>query len=83
MIDTKLIDDLAHNLSKLIPPGIDTIQRDLEDNFRTILQNTFSRLNLVSREEFDIQTEVLSRTRAKLKELEKQLEELEQADKNR
>ncbi|MCF6235523.1 MAG: accessory factor UbiK family protein [Gammaproteobacteria bacterium] len=77
MIDTKLLDDLARNLSKLTPSGIGAIQKDLEHNFRTILQSTFSKLNLVSREEFDVQSEVLARTRAKLEILEKQVKELE------
>ncbi len=77
MIDTKLLDDLARNLSKLTPPGIDTIQQDLERNFRTALQNTFSRLNLVSREEFDVQSEVLARTRTRLEALEQQIKALE------
>ena len=77
MIDTKLLDDLARNLSKLTPPGIDTIQQDLERNFRTALQNTFSRLNLVSREEFDVQSEVLARPRTRLEALEQQIEALE------
>ncbi len=77
MIDTKLLDDLARNLSKLIPSGIGEIQKDLEHNFRTVLQSTFSKLNLVSREEFDVQSEVLARTRARLEVLEKQVKELE------
>ncbi len=77
MIDTKLLDDLAHKLSKLAPANLGAIQQDIEHTFRTTLQNTLSRLNLVSREEFDVQTEVLARTRIKLDELEKQIQELE------
>ena len=52
--------------------------KDLEKNLRALLSNAFSRLDLVSREEFDVQREVLARTRAKLAELESRLAELEQ-----
>jgi len=50
---------------------------DLEKNLRVLLQSTFARLDLVTREEFDVQREVLARTRAKLQELEAKLAELE------
>ena len=50
---------------------------DLEKNLRVLLQSAFSRLDLVSREEFDVQREVLARTRAKLQELEAKLAKLE------
>jgi ubiquinone biosynthesis accessory factor UbiK len=50
---------------------------DLEKNLRALLQSAFSRLDLVTREEFDVQREVLARTRAKLAELEAKLAELE------
>ncbi len=50
---------------------------DLEKNLRALLASTFSRLDLVTREEFDVQREVLARTRAKLEELEAKLAELE------
>ncbi len=83
MIDTKLIDDLARKLSKLMPADLSAIQQDMEHNFRTTLQNTFSRLNLVSREEFDVQTEVLARTRTKLDALEKQVQALEKDHKSK
>jgi BMFP domain-containing protein YqiC len=50
---------------------------DLEKNLRALIASTFSRLDLVTREEFDVQREVLARTRAKLEELEAKLAELE------
>ena len=77
MINTKLLDDLTRNLSKLAPPGIGAIQQDLEHNFRSTLQNTFSKLDLISREEFDVQSEVLARTRIRLEALEQQVKALE------
>ena len=54
---------------------------DLEKNLRALLQSAFSRLDLVTREEFDVQREVLARTRAKLQELEAKLAESEKRDK--
>jgi BMFP domain-containing protein YqiC len=54
---------------------------DLEKNLRVLLQSTFARLDLVTREEFDVQREVLARARAKLAELEAKVAELEKRDK--
>lgn len=77
MLDTKFIDDLAHRLSAAIPDGVRNVQTDLEKNMRATLQAALSRLDLVTREEFDVQTRVLARTRAKLEQLEKTVAELE------
>lgn len=81
MIDPKIFDDLAKKLSDAIPPGVKEVQKDLEHAFRTILQSTFSKLDLVTREEFDAQVRVLARTRAKLEALEQQVALLEGAQK--
>ncbi len=78
MFDPKVLDDLAHKLSVAIPPGLQHLREDLERNFRAILQNAFSQMNLVSREEFEVQAALLKRTREKLEQLEKQIQELEQ-----
>jgi BMFP domain-containing protein YqiC len=77
MLDTKFIDDLARKISDSIPAGIKGAQQDLEKNIHTLLQATFARLDLVTREEFDTQTRVLARTRAKLEQLEKTVAALE------
>jgi len=77
-IDGKVIDELAQKISGLIPPGIKELQQDVEKNTQALLQGAFARMDLVTREEFDVQTEVLARTRSKLEALEKQLAELEQ-----
>lgn len=77
MIDAKFIDDLAHRLSAAVPPGVRNVQSDVEKNLRATLQAALSRLDLVTREEFDVQTKVLARTRARLEELEKLVAELE------
>ena len=78
MFDTKFIDDLARQISEAIPAGVKGIQEDVQKNIHTLLQGALSRLDLVTREEFDAQSQVLARTREKLEQLEKILEELEQ-----
>ena len=71
MFDTKLIDDLARQISDSIPSGVKGIRQDLEKNIHTLLQGAFAKLDLVTREEFDTQSQVLLRTREKLDQLEK------------
>jgi len=66
---------------KLIPDDMTRFQEDIEKNLKSALQAAFSKMELVSREEFDIQAELLSRTRALLEELEKKISELEQTKK--
>ncbi|KPJ91514.1 MAG: hypothetical protein AMJ53_11525 [Gammaproteobacteria bacterium SG8_11] len=78
MLDPKHLDDLTHRLSSLIPKGVKNVQSDVEKNIRSVLQSAFAKMDLVTREEFDVQSAVLARTRAKLDALEKQVAELEQ-----
>ena len=63
---------------KLIPNDMTRFREDVEKNLKSTIQATFSKFDLVSREEFDIQTELLSRTRALVEELEKKISDLEQ-----
>ena len=77
MIRLKALDDLAHRLSELLPPGLEDARADLEKNFRAALHSGFSKLDLVTREEFDVQRAVLLRTREKLALLERMLGDLE------
>ncbi len=77
MVDPKILDDLAKRLADAVPSGIRDLQRDLEKNFRAVLQATFAKLDLVTREEFDVQTAVLNRTRTKLDALEQQVADME------
>ncbi len=73
-MNMQLIEELSSKLREMLaksPAG------DLEKNIHALLQSTFTKLALVSREEFDVQTEVLRRTREKLEALEKKLTELE------
>jgi BMFP domain-containing protein YqiC len=77
-MDTRLLDELARLFSQAIPPGARELQRDFEKNARALLTSAFSKLDLVSREEFDVQAAVLARTRAKVEALERQVASLEQ-----
>ncbi|MCG7996461.1 MAG: accessory factor UbiK family protein [Candidatus Thiodiazotropha taylori] len=78
MIDSKLIDDLAQRLANTLPAGIQSMQGDVMKNLRAGLESGLARLELVSREEFEVQEAVLSRTREKLKRLEEQVKALEE-----
>jgi hypothetical protein len=77
MIDTRKIDDLVKGISDALPPGVHALQQDIEKNIRAALTSTFAKLDLVTREEFEVQTEVLKRTREKLAALEQRVSELE------
>ena len=68
------LEQLTKRISALIPGDVKHIQHDIEDNIRSLLQANLTKLNLVTREEFDVQTAVLQRTREKLEQLENQLE---------
>ena len=76
-MNDKFINDLAGKLAESVPEGIRALREDLETNFRSVLDNGLNRLDLVTREEFEVQEAVLARTRAKLDALEKRLAELE------
>jgi len=78
--DPGIIDDLARRLHEAVPRALRDMQDDLEQNFKAVLQSTLARLELVTREEFDIQAALLERTREKLEALEARLGKLEAAD---
>ncbi|GLQ99995.1 hypothetical protein GCM10007863_44150 [Dyella mobilis] len=71
------IDQIVHRLVSLVPPGLADAHKDMRANFRDILAQGLRHLELVTREEFDVQTQVLARTRARVEELEKRVAELE------
>lgn len=77
MIDLGHIDDLARRLSSLVPPGLREGREELQENFKSVLQAGLARLDLVTREEFDVQQAVLLRTREKLEALQAQVSQLE------
>jgi BMFP domain-containing protein YqiC len=75
--DPRLIDDLARRLVGAVPESVLALRRDLEQNFKGVLQSQLAKLDLVTREEFDVQSAVLKRTREKLAALEQRLAALE------
>ena len=74
MLDPKVFEEISARLSALIAASP---AADIEKNVRALLSGFFSRLDLVSREEFDVQSQVLQRTREKLDALEKRVAQLE------
>lgn len=78
MIDPKHLDDLAQRLADSVPSGLRILQDDVKRNLRATLEAGLARLDLVTREEFDVQAAVLARTREKLEALQGQVMELEQ-----
>jgi BMFP domain-containing protein YqiC len=76
-MDPRSLDDLARRLSAAVPPGLTALRDDLEANFKAILQAGIAKLDLVSRQEFDVQAGVLRRTREKLEALEARVAALE------
>ena len=77
MIDLKAIDELARRVSELVPPGMKAAGAELEQNIKATLQAGLAKLDLVTREEFEVQRAVLLRTREKLDALERTLQVLE------
>lgn len=77
MIDLKAIDELAHRLSALVPESLREARGELEQNFRATLRSGLDKLDLVTREEYDVQRAVLVRTREKVDGLERTVAALE------
>jgi ubiquinone biosynthesis accessory factor UbiK len=71
------LDELARRLADSVPESLRAVGRDLESNFKAVLQSQLGRLDLVTRQEFDVQTAILERTRAKLAELESRVKDIE------
>ena len=69
-METLRIDEIARRLMDNLPPALRATQRDLESNFRAVLRASLGKLDLVTRDEFDVQSRVLERTRARLEALE-------------
>ncbi|HMM66080.1 MAG TPA: accessory factor UbiK family protein [Dokdonella sp.] len=79
MIHASNIDEIAERLAAIVPAGLREAREDLGANFRAILQSGLNSLDLVTREEFDVQRCVLLRTREKIEQLERQVAALETA----
>ena len=76
-LDSTSLDELAKRLADAVPPSVRAFGRDLEGNFKAVLQAQLSKLDLVSRQEFDVQAALLARTQASLAALEARLKDLE------
>ncbi|MGD8339701.1 MAG: accessory factor UbiK family protein [Gammaproteobacteria bacterium] len=72
------IDQLARQMADAVPKNLRALGEDLEKNFRALLLAGFERMDLVTREDFDLQAAVLERTREKLEALEARLAKLEE-----
>lgn len=79
MLDPKQFDDLLQRMSSALPKGFQVLQEDVNRNLRASLESGLARMDLVTREEFDVQSAVLARTRTKLSALEAQVNALERA----
>jgi len=77
MRDPKFFDDLSRKLADSLPPGVSALREDVEHNLRSALEAALRRLDLVTREEFEVQRAVLLRSRERLEALEQRVAELE------
>ena len=78
MIDPRKLDDLARRVQASLPPGLDEVREDVTRNIRAVIAAGIARMDLVEREEFDVQSAVLARTREKLEALELRVRALEE-----
>ena len=77
MLDPKKLEDIARQIADSVPPGVKNMAEEAEGKIKQVLQSQLSKLDLVTREEFDIQTQVLIKTREKLEAMEVRLAALE------
>ncbi len=77
MFDPKSIDNITEKLAHAIPPGLNHFKDDLEKHIHALIQSGLSRLDMVSREEFEVQKAVLAKTRSRLEQLEERVSQLE------
>lgn len=77
MMDTKPFDEFARRFSEHLPAPLRSLQQEMEQQLRSLLQQSFEKMDLVTREDFDIQVALLERTRARLRELEARVTALE------
>jgi len=78
MIDPKTLDDLARRLAKLMPESLNQFQGDIEKNLKSGLQGVLQKMDLVTREEYEVQTALLQRSRERLATLEARIKALEE-----
>jgi BMFP domain-containing protein YqiC len=81
MLNATQMEDMAKKIAEVIPQGLGKIPSGVQDQIKAVLSRSFEKMDLVSRQEFDIQMGVLAKTRAKLEALEKVVAELEASHK--
>ncbi len=77
MIQTEELDILVNKLAKLFPMGDSQLTQDIKKNIRALLDSSFQKMDLVSREEYEVQKALLARTQERLSELQERIERLE------
>ena len=78
-MNNESVENIASKLAEAVPESLRSVREDLEQNFRAVLRASLSKLDLVTREEFEVQRAVLTRTREKLEALEAKLRDIEKA----
>jgi len=78
MLNPSQLESMAQKIVDIIPQGFGEMPSNMQAQLKSVLSSTFDKMDLVTREEFDVQIGVLAKTRAKLEQLEKQVAELEQ-----
>jgi BMFP domain-containing protein YqiC len=76
MFDPKQFDEIASKLFSALPTSLQNLEKDLQAQFKEILQATFAKMDLITRDEFDVQCKVLARTRDKVEQLQEQLNQI-------
>lgn len=77
-LNSEFLNKISADLCDALPSGLKTMKKDVKNNIHAVLQATFSKLDLVTREEFDVQAKVLARSRKRIEELEQKIIHLEQ-----
>ncbi len=78
-MNNESVENIARKLAEAVPEGLRSVREDLESNFRSVLRASLAKLDLVTREEFEVQEAVLAKTRQKLEALEARLEDIEKS----
>ena len=82
MLNPKKLEEIAKQITESLPPGVKTVAEGMESKVKQVVQSKLAQMDFVSREEFDVQTKVLQRTREKLEALEARMSALEAHDSN-
>ncbi|ANO33999.1 accessory factor UbiK family protein [Vibrio breoganii] len=78
MFDPKKLEQIAKQIHESMPQPVKDLGTDVDQKVRQVIQSQLNKLDVISREEFEVQTQVLLRTRQKLNEMEKKMADLEE-----